>query len=45
MAPWAHATPAAEAAAESVLSLPMDPLMSLDEVDYVCDRFLELVER
>ena len=43
LAPWAHATPAAEAASESVLSLPIDPLMTDDEVDYVCDRFLELV--
>lgn len=43
MGPWAHATPAAQAAAAEVLSLPIDPLMTLDEVDYVCDRFLELV--
>jgi dTDP-4-amino-4,6-dideoxygalactose transaminase len=43
LAPWARATPAAEAAAASVLSLPIDPLMTEDDVDYVCDRFLELV--
>ncbi len=43
LAEWARPTPAAELAADSVLSLPMDPLMTLDEVDYVCDRFLELV--
>lgn len=43
LGPWARPTPAAEIAAGSVLSLPMDPLMTLDEVDYVCDRFLELV--
>jgi dTDP-4-amino-4,6-dideoxygalactose transaminase len=34
-APLAAATPHAEAAAEDVLSLPMDPLMTLDEVDRV----------
>jgi dTDP-4-amino-4,6-dideoxygalactose transaminase len=44
MAAWSRPAPHAEAAAESVLSLPIDPLMSLDEVDYVSDRFLELVE-
>jgi dTDP-4-amino-4,6-dideoxygalactose transaminase len=30
-------TPHAELAAEEVLSLPMDPLMTLDEVDRVCE--------
>ncbi len=43
MAPWAHPTPASEDAAETVLSLPMDPLMTADEVDHVCDRLLELL--
>lgn len=41
MAPWAQPTPHAEAAAESILSLPMDPLMSIDEVDHVCELVLE----
>lgn len=31
------ACPNAEAAAASVLSLPMDPLMTLSQVEYVCD--------
>lgn len=35
LAPWARPTPVAEAAAEEVLSLPMDPLMTVDEVDRV----------
>ncbi len=43
LAPWTGSTPAAETASGEVLSLPMDPLMTLDEVDYVCDRFLELL--
>ena len=42
MAPWATSTPHAEAAADTVLSLPLDPLMGDDEVDFVADRFLEL---
>jgi len=36
LAAFAGPTPAAEAAADTVLSLPMDPLMSVDEVDRVC---------
>lgn len=44
--PWLQAagapsTPNAEAAGDDVLSLPMDPLMTLDQVDQVC-RELEL---
>ncbi|HVM08447.1 MAG TPA: DegT/DnrJ/EryC1/StrS family aminotransferase [Acidimicrobiales bacterium] len=35
--PYTTACPASEAAATEVLSLPMDPLMTADEVDYVCD--------
>ena len=31
-------TPAAEAAAAEILSLPMDPLMTLSEVELVCDE-------
>jgi len=34
---WAGAAPAAEAAAAEILSLPMDPLMKLSDVEYVCD--------
>lgn len=36
MSPWHRACPVSEAASRSVLSLPMDPLMTLDEVDEVC---------
>jgi dTDP-4-amino-4,6-dideoxygalactose transaminase len=36
-------TPNAEAAAASVLSLPMDPLMTEDEVDRVCDALITAV--
>jgi dTDP-4-amino-4,6-dideoxygalactose transaminase len=43
MAPWAVATPASDEAAGTVLSLPMDPLMTADEVDHVCDRLSELL--
>ena len=43
LAPWARPTPNAEDAADRVLSLPMDPLMTLDEVDYVSDRLAELL--
>lgn len=42
--PWlshAGSTPNAERAAGKVLSLPMDPLMSPDEVETVCTAFLE----
>jgi dTDP-4-amino-4,6-dideoxygalactose transaminase len=35
---WARPAPAAEHAASTVLSLPMDPLMTRDEVEYVCDH-------
>jgi dTDP-4-amino-4,6-dideoxygalactose transaminase len=37
--PWAVPCPAAEGAATSVLSLPMDPLMTTDDVDYVAGVF------
>lgn len=37
----AASTPSAEKAAGEVLSLPMDPLMTLDEVSYVCARLFE----
>ena len=40
LAPAGWATPAAENAAAEVLSLPIDPLMDLEEIDYVC-RALE----
>jgi dTDP-4-amino-4,6-dideoxygalactose transaminase len=39
MRPWTQPCPAAEKAAAEVLSLPMDPLMSDDDVDAVCERF------
>ena len=38
LARWATPVPHAEAAAEEVLSLPMDPLMRLTEVELVCDE-------
>jgi dTDP-4-amino-4,6-dideoxygalactose transaminase len=37
-APLAASTPHAEAAADDVLSLPMDPLMTFEEVDQVCSE-------
>ena len=36
-APWATPCPAAEQAATTVLSLPMDPLLPLADVELVCD--------
>lgn len=41
MAPWSRPCPASDSAASTVLSLPMDPLMSPDEVDYVCASVLD----
>ena len=35
--PWWRSCPAAEQAADEVLSLPMDPLMDEAEIDLVCD--------
>lgn len=37
MGPWAIACPGSEEAAQTVLSLPMDPLMTAEEVDRVCE--------
>jgi dTDP-4-amino-4,6-dideoxygalactose transaminase len=42
VAAYARPTPNAEAAAQSVLSLPMDPLMKLSEVELVCDEVTHL---
>ena len=42
VAQYAMPTPWAEAAAADVLSLPMDPLMKLSEVELVCDLVDEL---
>ena len=42
MAPFTNATPHAEAAAADILSLPMDPLMRLSDVEWVCDQVDEL---
>ncbi|MFT5203943.1 MAG: dTDP-3-amino-3,4,6-trideoxy-alpha-D-glucose transaminase [Candidatus Aldehydirespiratoraceae bacterium] len=42
VAEYARSTPNAEAAALSVLSLPMDPLMKLSEVELVCDEVTHL---
>lgn len=45
--PWlsrsGHNPEAAERASKEVLSLPIDPLMTLEEVDRVCDLLLDLV--
>jgi dTDP-4-amino-4,6-dideoxygalactose transaminase len=41
LAAWRRPCPAAEAAAARVLSLPMDPLMSFDEVDRVCSVLVD----
>ena len=45
--PWllaagARPTPNAEAAADRILSLPMDPLMSASEVDHVCELLVDV---
>jgi dTDP-4-amino-4,6-dideoxygalactose transaminase len=40
LARWAQPCPAAEVAAAEVVSLPMDPLMTTDEVDRVADTVL-----
>jgi dTDP-4-amino-4,6-dideoxygalactose transaminase len=42
---WATPCRNAETAAQEVLSLPMDPLMSADDVDRVADEFVRLVEQ
>jgi dTDP-4-amino-4,6-dideoxygalactose transaminase len=42
VAGFAMPSPCAEAAAADVLSLPMDPLMKLSEVELVCDQVDEL---
>jgi dTDP-4-amino-4,6-dideoxygalactose transaminase len=39
LAAWARSCPAAEDAAATVLSLPLDPLMTPSEVDVVCELF------
>lgn len=43
LAAFSRPAPAAEEAAATVLSLPMDPLMTLDEVDRVCERLGSLL--
>jgi dTDP-4-amino-4,6-dideoxygalactose transaminase len=44
LAPWARSCPEAERAASEVLSLPIDPLMTDEEVDAVTDALLELLD-
>lgn len=44
-APWSRPCPEAQRAASEVLSLPMDPLMTDDEVDFVCERLNEALEQ
>ena len=41
--PWTRPCPAAERAADEVLSLPIDPLMTDADVDAVCDALLRVV--
>jgi dTDP-4-amino-4,6-dideoxygalactose transaminase len=41
---WQHSCPVAEAAAASVLSLPVDPLMTDDNVDTVSDALIAVTE-
>lgn len=43
--PWARTCANAEFAAREVFSLPMDPLMTMDQCDAVCDAFLALHPR
>lgn len=40
LAAWRRDCPAAERAGREVLSLPVDPLMSLEETHYVCDSLI-----
>jgi dTDP-4-amino-4,6-dideoxygalactose transaminase len=40
---WAGPCPAAEQAATEIVSLPLDPLMSADEVDAVCHELASVV--
>lgn len=40
LASWRRDCPEAERAAREVLSLPVDPLMSLEETHYVCDSLI-----
>ncbi len=41
--PWARSCPAAETAADELLSLPLDPFMTEDEVEYVCENLRGIV--
>ncbi|MBV8981270.1 MAG: DegT/DnrJ/EryC1/StrS family aminotransferase [Acidimicrobiia bacterium] len=41
---WARSCPAAESAADELLSLPMDPLMTTEEVDAVCEALLRTLD-
>lgn len=43
--PWRRPCPEAERAAAEILSLPMDPLMTTDDVDLVCDALEEVAAR
>ncbi len=43
LAPWHNDAAGAEAAGASVLSLPMDPLMTAAEVEIVCDLLQDLL--
>ena len=42
MRPFHRACPNAELAARELLSLPMDPLMTFDDVDRVCELVARL---
>jgi dTDP-4-amino-4,6-dideoxygalactose transaminase len=43
MSPWARPTPVSEAAGRELISLPMDPLMTLEMVDVVALALSEVV--
>ena len=42
--PWARPCPHAERSASEIVSLPMDPLMTEDEVELVCSTLHEILE-
>lgn len=43
LSPWARETPVSERAASEILSLPMDPLMTVEEVKVVCAALRQLL--
>ncbi|MDQ6947401.1 MAG: DegT/DnrJ/EryC1/StrS family aminotransferase [Actinomycetota bacterium] len=41
---WAGPCPAAELASAEIISLPLDPLMAREEVDFVCDELVSVLD-